>query len=121
MNVKPLEISKEKAIRIMSWKAPSGLFYFKEKNVFVGIDNSNGNCLTKKFEKLEECVAWLHHESPLQESASNSFEITITEKMIKTITVNADYYEEARQKVIEAYDREDFDLDYIDCSYVNIG
>jgi len=45
---------------------PRGLFYksenFNGKEIYVGIDNSEGCAWTEDFETLEDCKAWLRGE-----------------------------------------------------------
>ena len=39
-----------------------GLFYLKEDDKFVGIDNSDGNAWTEEFPDEESCLRWLGRE-----------------------------------------------------------
>ena len=38
---------------------PLGLFYHRDGNLFVGIDNRTGEAWVEEFASLEECIAWL--------------------------------------------------------------
>ena len=138
MNVKPLEISKEKAIRIIENRSPLGLFYFKEKNVFVGIDNSDGDSFVEEFKDKEICLAWLRYEiveyhtktdfkksleqlkAETEEECNNlnSFEVIITEHLVRAININANSKGEAIKKAQDLYDNEKIVLDYEDFSNV---
>lgn len=41
---------------------PLGLFYLKEDDKFVGIDNSDGNAWTEEFPDEGSCLRWLKRE-----------------------------------------------------------
>lgn len=63
------EISQEAANRLLdscdgtggSYE-PLGLFYMKEGDKFVGIDNSDGNAWTEEFPDEGSCLRWLKRE-----------------------------------------------------------
>lgn len=38
---------------------PIGLFWHKDSDIFVGVDNSTGDAWTEGFTTLEDCLAWL--------------------------------------------------------------
>ena len=40
-----------------------GLFIRKEGDMYVGLDNSTGNCRVEEFKSFEACVRWLRHKS----------------------------------------------------------
>lgn len=54
-------VNKQEAEKIIDTFKPIGIFYMydNEANVYVGIDNSSGDCWVEEFESLEECLAWL--------------------------------------------------------------
>jgi hypothetical protein len=61
------ELSKEDAHKMLRNEElgkyePIGLYYVQEGDVFVGIDNSNGDAWTEEFKKLIDCKRWLHGE-----------------------------------------------------------
>lgn len=41
---------------------PIGLFICKEGDMYVGLDNSTGNCRVEEFKSFEACVRWLRHK-----------------------------------------------------------
>lgn len=58
------EISVEESLEIMDMYDVSpddylGRFYYKENEVFVGVDNSGGMCWTEEFKSLNHCMEWL--------------------------------------------------------------
>lgn len=65
----PKEISQEEARRLLGScdgtggrYEPLGLFYLKEGDKFVGIDNSDGNAWTEEFPDEAGCLRWLAGE-----------------------------------------------------------
>jgi len=61
--MKPIKISQITAQKIIKNRYPEGLFYLKDNNVYVGIDNSNGDSFTEAFKDKKTCLAWLKNES----------------------------------------------------------
>lgn len=64
--MKIVEISPEMAREILNSineggdrYQPLGLFYLKEGDKFVGIDNSDGNAWTEEFPDEGSCLRWL--------------------------------------------------------------
>ena len=58
-------ISRDFALNIiknMKLEIYFGLYWTKENDVYVGIDNTSGNAWTEEFEKLEDCINWLMGE-----------------------------------------------------------
>jgi len=41
---------------------PIGLFYHRDGEIFVGIDNTTGEAWTEEFEDLDSCLAWLERK-----------------------------------------------------------
>ncbi|MBY6836934.1 hypothetical protein FDG50_05275 [Clostridium botulinum] len=58
-NLKHKEISNEEAESIINSKKPLGLFWTKEKEYYVAIDNLTGDAWTEDFRTKEECFAYL--------------------------------------------------------------
>ena len=56
------EIKSEEAKAIIDKHEPRGLFYIKEKEVNVGIDNTTGDAWVEEFSTKEECISWLNQE-----------------------------------------------------------
>lgn len=54
-----IEISSKAAEEIIETRKQKGLFYLKDGDVFVGIDNRDGNAWTEDFKSLDECFKWL--------------------------------------------------------------
>ena len=59
----PREISREDADGIIESRHPYGLFFLKEGDVYVGIDNSDGNAWTEDFPVKRKCLEWLMGEA----------------------------------------------------------
>lgn len=59
------KVTPEEATGIINSRIPLGLFYTIEKkgcvNIYVGIDNSDGNAWTEDFKSLSSCKRWLLH------------------------------------------------------------
>ena len=53
------KITQEEATKIIEERKPLGLFYLKNGNVYVGIDNSYGDAWTDDFKSLASCKRWL--------------------------------------------------------------
>jgi len=60
------EVGVDEASEIMNMYDTSdyflGQFYYKENDVFVGIDNSGGMCWAEEFKSLNHCMEWLGGE-----------------------------------------------------------
>ena len=41
---------------------PVGLFYYRDKNIVVGVDNSTGEAWTEEFSSVKKCLAWLNQK-----------------------------------------------------------
>lgn len=54
-------VNKQEAEKIIDTFKPIGIFYMydNEANVYVGIDNSSGECWVEEFYSLEDCLEWL--------------------------------------------------------------
>lgn len=56
------KVSSNKFLDILDKKEPRGLFYYKfkyGKKGYYGINNMYGNAVSKYFNKLKDCKAWL--------------------------------------------------------------
>ncbi len=53
------EVTNEEVAKIIVDRELRGLFYQKDGDVYVGIDNTTGEAWTEDFPNLEECLAWL--------------------------------------------------------------
>lgn len=53
------EITNEEGAKIVIEREPRGLFYQKDGDIIVGIDNTTGEEWTEDFKSLDECLAWL--------------------------------------------------------------
>jgi hypothetical protein len=42
--------------------APKGLFYCEENGVWIGCDNSTGDCIVEEFKTEEDVMKWLNYE-----------------------------------------------------------
>lgn len=54
-----IELTSEQASEVIETRTPPGLFYTKEGELFVGIDNSTGDAWTEEFMTKESCFKWL--------------------------------------------------------------
>lgn len=60
-----LEISKQNGLKIinssdgLSKYEPIGLFWFKDGESFIALDNFDGECWTEEFTSLKQCKEWL--------------------------------------------------------------
>jgi hypothetical protein len=62
------EITKEEAKKIIETRYPEGLFYHKDGNKYIGIDNSSGDAWTEEFDNLDICLEWLKGEIDTEEA-----------------------------------------------------
>ena len=59
-------IDKQKADEILSSDCtsskyePLGSFYYKSDDLYVGIDNSNGDAFVEEFDNVDDCIDWLN-------------------------------------------------------------
>ena len=58
----PKQISPGEASGIIRTGKPNGLFYFRERGLFVGIDNSRSELFEEEFDTLQDCLVWLAGE-----------------------------------------------------------
>lgn len=55
-------VTKEQASEIIETRTPTGCFYTKEGDLYIGIDNSDGNAWTEEFKTKKSCLKWLNGE-----------------------------------------------------------
>ena len=53
------EVTLEVLAYIIEERKPLGLFYSKEGETFIAVDNSNGEAWTEEFETKEDCIDFL--------------------------------------------------------------
>ena len=53
------KVSAEYADRIVTEREPRGLFWYFDGNVYVGIDNTDGEAYCEEFSSKEDCFEWL--------------------------------------------------------------
>lgn len=53
------EVTDAEAVVIITKREPRGLFYQKDGDITIGIDNTTGEAWTEEFNTLDECLAWL--------------------------------------------------------------
>lgn len=58
------EVSQERACEIIqnAQAAPEELFWLKDGEAYVGIDNTTHDAWTEEFDTKEDCFAWLRGE-----------------------------------------------------------
>lgn len=110
--MKPLKIDEKTALNIIENRMKKGLFYFNNENVYVGIDNSNGEAFTEEFSNESDCLNWLN-------KYGQHYEVVIVERLVKSVSVVANSEDEALEKVEHLYNKADYVLDYDDLSTVN--
>lgn len=131
------QINKEQSEALIENKKPLGKFYLEDNGVFVGFDNSTGDCFVEEFKDKDTCLAWLNNDSLVYHSEidfgktigelknknemSNNecFEVIITEKLVTSVTISAKSKEEALSKVEDMYNHGKIMLKYDDLSEVN--
>lgn len=52
-------VTPEEISQVIETRLPLGLFYCKEGDLFVGVDNSYGDAWTEDFKTLSACKKWL--------------------------------------------------------------
>jgi hypothetical protein len=63
--MEPIKITTQRANKLISNKKRresrknKGLYYFKEGQLRIGIDNTSGDCFVEEFKKLFQCLLWL--------------------------------------------------------------
>lgn len=80
------EVTDAEAVEIITKREPRGLFYQKDGDITVGIDNSTGEAWTEDFNSLDECLAWLEGADGV--TAGNEPQRTETQKASKHISKN---------------------------------
>ncbi|GEM_PF-1135027 len=55
------EINLQKARMIIDIRKPLGLFYFKEDEYWLSLDNTTGDAYVEEFENRNDCISWLMH------------------------------------------------------------
>lgn len=53
------KLTKEQALEVIETRTPTGLFYTKEDELYIGIDNSTGDAWTEEFKTKASCFKWL--------------------------------------------------------------
>lgn len=53
------EVTKDVAHSIVNNFKPLGRFYMKDNGVYIGIDNSTGDCWVEEFKNKNDCMNWL--------------------------------------------------------------
>lgn len=54
-----IELTPEQASEVIDTRKPPGLFWLKEGDKYVGIDNRTEDAWTEEFDTKEECLNWL--------------------------------------------------------------
>lgn len=54
-------VTNKQALEIIDKRIPIGLFYLKEEDSYVGIDNSTGHAWVEEFESKDQCINWLEN------------------------------------------------------------
>lgn len=62
MEYKIKKITSVQAKILIDDRKPIGLFYTKEENKFIGIDNSTGDAFTEEFTTKDNCFKWLKND-----------------------------------------------------------
>lgn len=61
-----LEITSQDATRIIQnpYEAGEQLYWLKDGDKYVGIDNSTHDAWTEEFDTKQDCIRWLRREGP---------------------------------------------------------
>ena len=131
------QINKEQAEALIEDMKLLGKFYLEDNGVFVGFDNSTGDCFVEEFKDKDTCLAWLNNDSLVYHSETDfgktidelknknemsnneCFEVIITEKLVTSVTISAKSKEETLSKVEDMYNHGKIMLKYDDLSEVN--
>jgi len=54
-----IKIDYKTAMTIIRDREPRGQFYYKHRNIYIGIDNTSGDAWTEEFTNLRSCKKWL--------------------------------------------------------------
>lgn len=57
-----IQVSKNRAVEIISSYSPIGKFFTVDHGLYVGIDNQTGEAYVEEFETLDACFKWLCSE-----------------------------------------------------------
>lgn len=137
--MKPKKINPQIAKNIIEKRSPLGMFYFKENDVFIGIDNTCGESFVEEFKDEKICLSWLnqdimtyHTEQDFHKSLKelkledekerenpNHYEVIITETLVKSVSIVAHSEDEALYKAERSYDNEKYILDFNDFNDVS--
>ena len=121
-------ISNEEALKLMATfytlgkYEPLGKFLIdkNEKDVYVAIDNEDGEAWTEEFSTKEKAIAWLHGTELEDSEEVKQFSISIEETLRKEVKVYATSEEEALDKIKEMYANEEIVLDSSDFVEYNL-
>lgn len=53
------KLTKEQASEVIETRTPTGRFYTKEGDLYIGIDNSTGDAWTEEFKTKVSCFKWI--------------------------------------------------------------
>ena len=63
--MEPIKITPQRAEKLINnekrreSRKNKKLYYFKEGQLRIGIDNTSGDCFVEEFKKLFQCLLWL--------------------------------------------------------------
>ena len=63
--MEPIQITAKRAEKLINnekrreSRKNKKLYYFKEGQLRIGIDNTSGDCFVEEFKKLFQCLLWL--------------------------------------------------------------
>lgn len=75
------KITKEEGHKIIDTNKPLGLFWFKDKDKYIAIDNSDGDAFVEEFKYKSDSHAWLELSSEKDEDELNVIE-DVTNKTV---------------------------------------
>ena len=138
--MKAKKVSEQKATLIIENRNPKGLFFVKKNDgKVIGIDNSASEAFVEEFKDIETCVFWLENQSieyytendfgktidDLKKELDNvpavkSYDVIVTEYLVKRVNISAESESEALAKVEDMYDDEEIILcfdDFVDVDF----
>lgn len=55
-----VEVSQEEMSDIIESRIPTGSFYLKDGDIWIGVDNETGDAWTEEFNHSKDCFKWLY-------------------------------------------------------------
>ncbi|UOE58222.1 hypothetical protein [Cytobacillus oceanisediminis] len=69
------KVTSKESLRIIQKREPKGTFYRQCGEMWIGIDNREGEAWVEEFETQDDCKAWLKDEAEPSENINARFKI----------------------------------------------